>query len=200
LQLEAGAGTPLQLSSAFQNGRVLPNRLRSPALARNLADFDGHIPPRISVHENRYVAFASREIASVASFRPLWNAKSKSRSNTMGESGGSPNDLGVSYRNRRSVPRYGLIAQTDVVEPVSGLHISGRISEVSLKGCYVDVLNTLPTQTEIEVRISRDQGTFTSPGKIIYTQEGMGMGVAFLNTPADQFKVLDSWIAELNAS
>ncbi len=118
----------------------------------------------------------------------------------MGDSGGLPNDPGVSYRNRRSVPRYGLIAQTDVVEPVSGLRISGRISEVSLKGCYVDVLNTLPTQTVIEVRILRDQGTFTSPGKIIYTQEGMGMGVAFLNTPADQFEVLDSWLADLNAS
>ena len=118
----------------------------------------------------------------------------------MGDSGTSPNDQGRSYRDRRSVPRYGLIAQTDVLEPVSGLRISGRISEVSLKGCYVDVLNTLPTQTEIEVRISRDQGTFTSHGKIIYTQEGMGMGVAFLNTHADQFKVLDSWLAELNAS
>jgi hypothetical protein len=82
---------------------------------------------------------------------------------------------------------------------VSGLRISGRISEVSLKGCYVDVLNTLPTQTVIEVRISRDQGTFISPGKIIYTQEGMGMGIAFLNTPADQLKVLASWLTELNA-
>jgi len=118
----------------------------------------------------------------------------------MGDFGGSRKDPGVSYANRRSVPRYGLIAQTDVVEPVSGLRISGRISEVSLKGCYVDVLNTLPTQTEIEVRISRDRGTFTSPAKIIYTQEGMGMGVAFLNTPADQFKILDTWLAELNAS
>jgi hypothetical protein len=118
----------------------------------------------------------------------------------MGDSGGSTNDPGMSYRNRRSVPRYGLIAQSDVVEPVSGLRISGRISEVSVKGCYVDVLNTLPTQTVIEVRILRDRGTFTSPGKIIYTQEGMGMGIAFLDTPADQFKILDSWLAELNAS
>lgn len=118
----------------------------------------------------------------------------------MGDSGGSPNDRGVSYGNRRSVPRFSLIAHTDVIEPVSSLRISGRISEVSLKGCYVDLLSTLPTQTEIEVRISRDQGTFTSPGKIIYTQEGMGMGVAFLNTPADQFKVLGAWLAELNAS
>jgi hypothetical protein len=118
----------------------------------------------------------------------------------MGDFGTPQNDPGVSYPNRRSVPRFGLIAQTDVVEPVSGLRISGRISEVSLKVCYVDVLNTLPTQTEIEIQISRDQGTFTSPGKIIYTQEGMGMGVGFLNTPADQMKVLDSWLAEFNAS
>jgi PilZ domain len=118
----------------------------------------------------------------------------------MGDFGTPHNDPGASYPNRRSVPRFGLIAQSDVVEPVSGLRISGRISEVSLKGCYVDVLNTLPTQTEIEIKISRDQGTFTSPGKIIYTQEGMGMGVGFLNTPADQMKVLDSWLAELNAS
>ncbi len=118
----------------------------------------------------------------------------------MGDSGTSPNDQGRSYRDRRSVPRYGLIAQTDLVEPKSGLHISGRISEVSLKGCYVDVLNTLPTQTNVEVCISRDQGKFTSPGKIIYTQEGMGMGIAFLNTPADQLQVLTSWLTELNAS
>jgi hypothetical protein len=62
----------------------------------------------------------------------------------------------------------------------------------------VDVLNTLPTQTVIEVRISRDQGTFMSPGKIIYAQEGMGMGIGFFDTPADQLKVLDSWLAELN--
>jgi PilZ domain len=118
----------------------------------------------------------------------------------MGDFGIPQNDPGVSYPKRRSVPRFSLIAQTDVVEPVSGLRISCRISEVSLKGCYVDVLNTLPTQTEIEIQISRDQGTFTSPGKIIYTQEGMGMGIGFLNTPVDQMKVLDSWLAELNAS
>jgi hypothetical protein len=118
----------------------------------------------------------------------------------MSDFGTPQNDPGAAYANQRSVPRFGLIAQTDVVEPVSGLRISGRMSEVSLKGCYVDVLNTLPTQTEIEIQISRDRGTFTSPGKIIYTQEGLGMGIGFLNTPADQMKVLDSWLAELNAS
>jgi hypothetical protein len=118
----------------------------------------------------------------------------------MGDSGGSPIDPGKSYSERRSVPRYGLIAQAEVVEPVSGLRIAGRISEISRKGCYVDALNTLPTQTLIEVRLSRDQGTFNSPGKIIYSQEGMGMGIAFLDMPADQLRTLDSWLAEFTDS
>jgi hypothetical protein len=118
----------------------------------------------------------------------------------MADSASSPNERAQTYRERRSVPRYSLIAQAEVVEPVSGLQISGRISEISRKGCYVDALNTLPVQTVIEVRISRDQGTFRSPGRIVYTQEGIGMGIAFHDTAADQLKVLDSWLAVLVAS
>lgn len=115
----------------------------------------------------------------------------------MGDSSGSPIDAGNSHRERRSVPRYALIAQADIVEPVSGVHIAGRISEISRKGCYVDLLNSLPVQTVVELRVTRDQGTFASRGRIIYVQEGMGMGIEFLATPHDEFKTLDSWLAEL---
>ncbi|MBZ5695060.1 MAG: PilZ domain-containing protein [Acidobacteriia bacterium] len=118
----------------------------------------------------------------------------------MVDSAGSPNDSGKSFRERRAGPRYSLIAAAEIIEPVSGVRISGRISEVSRRGCYIDLLNTLPTQTLIHVRIMRDQGTFETPGKVIYTQEGMGMGVGFLDTPPDQLKILDSWIAELSSS
>jgi PilZ domain len=103
----------------------------------------------------------------------------------------------TSYTNRRSVPRYPLIATVEVVEAASEMRLSGRISEISRKGCYVDVLNTLPTGTIVQLTISRDSGAFTTPGKIIYVQEAMGMGVAFLNAAADQMAILDSWIAEL---
>ncbi|MBZ5500984.1 MAG: PilZ domain-containing protein [Acidobacteriia bacterium] len=109
---------------------------------------------------------------------------------------GSPSDSGKAPREKRAVPRYTLIATVDVVEPVSGVRISGRISELSRKGCYVDALNNLPPQTPVNIRISRDRGTFSSPGKIIYVQEAMGMGLTFLEIPDDQLKILDSWLAE----
>ena len=118
----------------------------------------------------------------------------------MGDSSGSPIEAGDAIRERRSVPRYSLIAQVEIVEPVSGVRIAGRISEISRKGCYIDVLNTLPVSTVVEVRISRDQGNFSSRGRIVYAQEGMGMGIAFQEMSAEQGKTLDSWIAELKSA
>jgi hypothetical protein len=102
-----------------------------------------------------------------------------------------------SCAERRTVPRYSLVATAEIVDPVSGVRISGRISEISRKGCYVDLLNTLPKNTMVRVRISRDRGNFESPGKIVYVQEGMGIGLAFLDPQPDQMKTLDSWLTEL---
>jgi hypothetical protein len=102
------------------------------------------------------------------------------------------------YPNRREVPRFSLIATAALREPESDTKISGRISELSRKGCYVDTLIGLPEGTLLEVRISRDQGVFESRGKIIYVQVGMGMGLVFVNVPGEQLQILDSWLEELS--
>ncbi len=114
------------------------------------------------------------------------------------DSAGSSSASGPPYREKRGVPRFSLIATAELTEPVSGVRFSGRISEISRKGCYLDMLNTLPVETKVELRVSRDQGNFKSPARVIYAQEGIGIGLAFLEVPADQLKILDSWLAELS--
>jgi hypothetical protein len=91
------------------------------------------------------------------------------------------------------------IAVVEIIEPASDVHMSGRVSEISRKGCFIDLLNPLPQGTLINLRVSCDKGMFTTPGKIIYVQEGMGMGVAYMNTPADQLKILDGWLADMRS-
>lgn len=103
---------------------------------------------------------------------------------------------GPATSNRRGAPRYGLIATAEVTDSASGMKLSGRISELSRKGCYLDTLNPLPTGTLVNVRITRDQGTLLAKGKIVYTQDGMGMGVTFLDLQKDQLEIIDSWLAE----
>jgi len=101
-------------------------------------------------------------------------------------------------KERRTVPRYPLIATVEILESSSAMRLTGRISEISRKGCYVDVLNPLPVGTEIQVRISRDSGSFATSARVIYADQGMGMGVLFVNTAADQVQILDAWISELS--
>jgi len=103
------------------------------------------------------------------------------------------------FREKREVPRFTFIASVSIVEPVSDTRISGRISEISRKGCYVDVLNTLPVGTTIQVTATRDQGSFSSAGRIIYVQEGIGMGVAFVDIAENQLTILDAWLAEFSS-
>ena len=104
----------------------------------------------------------------------------------------------TAHGENRIVPRSSLIATADIIDPNSEMRMSGRISEISRKGCYVDLLNTLPRDTAVQLRISRDHGTFAAAGKVIYVQERMGMGVFFLDIANDQEKVLDSWLADFN--
>src|SRR6201987_3165808 len=117
----------------------------------------------------------------------------------MGEKSDQPIEAGQSYREKRTVPRYSFIAHVEVIHPAIDTPIAGRVSEISRKGCYIDVLITLPPGTVIQLKVLRDLGTFSTKGKIIYAQECMGMGVAFLDIEDDQLKTLDAWLAELAA-
>jgi hypothetical protein len=109
----------------------------------------------------------------------------------------STESTSATFANKRTVPRYTFIATVDIVEPVTDTRFSGRVSEISRKGCYLDILNTLPKETLIHIMISRDKGTFVTAGKIIYVQDGVGMGVAFAEVQPDQLKILDLWLEEL---
>lgn len=104
--------------------------------------------------------------------------------------------LGGPYSERRASPRYTFIATAEIIEPQTDTHISGRISEISRRGCYVDILNTLPKDTAIRIRITTDNGSFECSGAIIYVQENVGMGVSFLNVTKGQQDVLDGWLRD----
>lgn len=103
------------------------------------------------------------------------------------------------YKETRTVPRYTLVADAEITEIQTGLQLNGRLSELSRKGCYIDILSTLPKGTEVQLRFSRDCGTLALPAHVIYSQGAMGMGFAFGDADAEQVKVLNEWLLELSA-
>jgi c-di-GMP-binding flagellar brake protein YcgR len=99
---------------------------------------------------------------------------------------------------RRRAPRYAIIADAEVTEIASETKLSARTSDLSLGGCFLDMLNPSPEGTEIAVRISHADTTFTARGRVVFVFPNMGMGVMFTSVPASQQAVLEKWLGELS--
>jgi PilZ domain len=115
----------------------------------------------------------------------------------LGDTFNPTNDPSATCRAKRMVPRYSFIAATELTDSESATHLSGRVTEISRKGCYVDIMNALPVGDLLNLRISNDHGTFAAKGKIIYVHERIGMGVVFLDPPKEQLDVLEAWLLAL---
>jgi hypothetical protein len=101
---------------------------------------------------------------------------------------------------RRRVPRHNFVATAEILDLTTQARVTARISEISLKGCYLDVLNPLPTETVIGLRIERDSGSFRTSARVIYVHPGIGMGVAFQDTDPGQGEILQKWLTEIETA
>lgn len=84
----------------------------------------------------------------------------------------------MSATERRKVPRYGFVAVADLSDPEDGKLVSGRVTQISRSGCYVESPKTFPVGTSLKVIVFRDEHTFVAKASIIHIQEQMGMGIA----------------------
>jgi PilZ domain-containing protein len=99
---------------------------------------------------------------------------------------------------RRRAPRYPFIADAEVIETASDTKLSAKTSDVSIGGCFLDMLNPSPEGTEIQVRISHAGTTFTALGRVVFIFPNMGMGVVFTRVEDSQLAALQKWLSELS--
>ncbi len=98
-------------------------------------------------------------------------------------------------RERRRTPRYVFFASAELLEEKSEVRVASRVSELSLNGCYLDMMNPFPKDTLVLVRIWSDEKVFQTKGKIIYSQPNMGAGVVFLDVEPMYLPTLQRWLA-----
>jgi hypothetical protein len=99
-------------------------------------------------------------------------------------------------QDRRDAKRVPLILAAEVVEVQSGTRLSGRTSDVSRTGCYIDTLNPTPTGTVVRVKLAHEGAELDLLARIVYVSPRLGMGVRFDESisPA-QLAVLDRWLS-----
>jgi len=98
---------------------------------------------------------------------------------------------------RRTVRRCPLVASAEVIDLATDTKLSVRVSELGLGGCYIDTLNPFPDGTLVQLKILRDDGVFDANAKVVYVQQGFGMGIAFTEMAPASRSLLEKWIAEL---
>jgi len=99
---------------------------------------------------------------------------------------------------RRRNLRFPFTATVEAIESKSGTKVLGRTSDLSLGGCYVDTLNTFPVGTIVKIRIQRESVTFEAQAKVIFSANGMGMGLAFVSAQPRQVRIFQKWLLEIS--
>jgi PilZ domain len=97
-------------------------------------------------------------------------------------------------REQRRTPRYTFIASAELIEQKTDVRIATRVSELSLHGCYLDMMNPFPESTLVLVKIFAGEDFFHAKAKIIYVQPNLGCGVSFLEVEPQPLAVLGHWL------
>jgi PilZ domain len=99
-------------------------------------------------------------------------------------------------RERRRTPRYIFIASAELYEEASDVRVASRVSELSLHGCYLDMMNPFPPGTIIRLKIFAGDLTFQSKARVIYSTSNVGAGVAFIDVEPKYEYMIKRWMED----
>jgi PilZ domain-containing protein len=97
---------------------------------------------------------------------------------------------------RREANRHPFIAAADVIDIASGTRFSTRTTDLGPGGCFVDTLVPFEAGSKVRVSIREGQTRFEATGLVVYSQAGLGMGIAFDTLRPDQRRSLAVWLGE----
>lgn len=99
---------------------------------------------------------------------------------------------------RREGNRHVFTAAADVVELSSGARFSTRTTDLGPGGCFVDTTNPFPVGSKLHLKLHKGKTSFETNGVVVYSQNGLGMGISFAGLAEDRQAALHSWIADLS--
>lgn len=103
----------------------------------------------------------------------------------------------VTEAERRGTERHMFTAAADVREISSGARFSTRTTDLGPGGCFVDTTNPFPVGSKISLNLHKGKSSFETLGTVVYSQNGLGMGVAFNELQGAQQQALADWLSEV---
>jgi hypothetical protein len=89
--------------------------------------------------------------------------------------------------------RFPFNADAEVVLPSASEKIPARVTELSFRGCFLEISAPLQEKQRIRVKIFHSDEFFEAPAEVIYVRP-TGVGLVFGNMEPPFRKVLQAWI------
>lgn len=105
-----------------------------------------------------------------------------------------PNDS--SENERRRALRFPFVAKAEVCDTDSGEWLHSQVSEISLNGCYLDMMNPLPVGTQVLVKIYENGEFFEAAAKVVYSHPNLGMGLTYRSVKPNFLPTIQKWLLE----
>jgi hypothetical protein len=106
----------------------------------------------------------------------------------------------TSEADRRTGDRHIFTAAAEIVELSSGARFSTRTTDLGPGGCFVDTLVPLPVGARVHVGVRKGKTQLDTNGVVVYSQAGLGMGIAFDSLDQSQRNALEKWLIEITGS
>ena len=91
---------------------------------------------------------------------------------------------------RRRFPRAACRIEATVLDELSAMNLPVKVTDISLGGCYVEMLTPLPVNSFVELALDTSQGAIHARGKVVAAQTGMEMGIVFTLVSPEDFEKL----------
>ncbi|HTZ98942.1 MAG TPA: PilZ domain-containing protein [Candidatus Aquilonibacter sp.] len=111
--------------------------------------------------------------------------------------GSATRETATKESERRGADRHVFTAAAEVVDMATGARFSTRTTDLGPGGCFVDTLSPLPVGSEVHVSVRKGQTHFQCEGMVVYSQDGLGMGIGFATLDDKQRHALEGWLKDL---
>jgi len=91
--------------------------------------------------------------------------------------------------------RLAFAAEIRATELHSGREIWGETANLSKGGCYVRTREPFSQGTLLAIEIRHHGVHFLTDAMVAYTLKSNGMGLSFLNVPANELPILEQWLS-----
>ena len=92
--------------------------------------------------------------------------------------------------DRRQFARHVCCIQAQIYLDRDSSETSAKITDISLGGCYLEMLSPLPVGTTVRIALNAAEATLNLTAKVRSSQSGFGMGVSFTGMAALDFERL----------